>query len=78
VCEFDWGAVTLSLPVVYTNIHDKQRARMSNREQVSVPLPPDLRVFVQRVAEAEDQTMASVIRRLVAAEARRPAQERPA
>lgn len=44
---------------------------MSNREQLSVPLPPDLRVFEQRVADAEDRSMASVIRRLVAEAARR-------
>jgi hypothetical protein len=44
---------------------------MSNLEQVSVPLPAELRVFVQRVTEQEDCSMASVIRRLVAAEAAR-------
>jgi hypothetical protein len=37
---------------------------MSNLEQVTVPLPPALREFVQRAAEAEDRSMASVIRRL--------------
>jgi hypothetical protein len=37
----------------------------NNLEQVSVPLPPELRAFVARVAEAEDRSQASVIRRLV-------------
>jgi cytidylate kinase len=46
---------------------------MTNREQLSVPLPAELRVFVQRVAEQEDRSMASVARRLVAAEAARQA-----
>jgi hypothetical protein len=40
---------------------------MSNREQVSVPLPAELREFVRRLAKQEDRSMASVIRRLVAA-----------
>ena len=38
----------------------------NNLEQVSVPLPAELREFVARVAEAEDRSQASVIRRLVA------------
>jgi hypothetical protein len=38
-----------------------------NLEQV---LPPELRAFVARVAEAEDRSQASVIRRLVAEAAR--------
>jgi hypothetical protein len=40
----------------------------NNLEQVSVPLPPELREFVARVAE--DRSVASVIRRLVAEAAR--------
>jgi hypothetical protein len=48
---------------------------MSNREQVSVPLPADLRAFVERQAELEDRSVASVIRRLVVEAARaRPAE----
>jgi hypothetical protein len=39
---------------------------MKNREQVSVPLPAELRDYVERQAEAEDRSLASVIRRLVA------------
>jgi hypothetical protein len=35
-------------------------------EQVSVPLPDDLRAYVRRQAEREDRSVASVIRRLVA------------
>jgi hypothetical protein len=45
----------------------------NNLEQVSVPLPPELRQFVARVAEAEDRSVASVIRRLVAEAARQQA-----
>jgi hypothetical protein len=48
---------------------------MSNREQVSVPLPAELRAFVERQAEAEDRSVASVIRRLVAEAARTQAPE---
>jgi hypothetical protein len=44
---------------------------MSNREQVSVPLPPELRAFVAREAEREERSQASVIRRLIAEAARR-------
>jgi hypothetical protein len=46
----------------------------NNFEQVSVPLPPALRDFVARVAEAEDRSQASVIRRLVAEAARQQQQ----
>jgi hypothetical protein len=48
---------------------------MSNREQVSVPLPTELREYVARVAEREVTSQAAVIRRLVA-EAARNAQAR--
>lgn len=48
---------------------------MSNRDQVSVPLPAELRAFARRLAEQEDRSMASVVRRLVAAAA---AQQRSA
>jgi predicted transcriptional regulator len=40
---------------------------MRKREQVSVPLDPELRQYVERVAEQEDRPVASVIRRLIAA-----------
>jgi hypothetical protein len=43
---------------------------MKNRDQVSVPLPAELRAYVERRAEAEDRSVASVIRRLVAEAAR--------
>ena len=43
---------------------------MPNREQVSVPLPAELREYVQRVAERELIPQAAVIRRLVANAAR--------
>jgi cytidylate kinase len=49
---------------------------MTNREQLSVPLPADLRQFVERVAEREDRSLASVVRRLVAAAARQSEQQR--
>jgi len=49
---------------------------MSLREnQVTVPLPSELRAFVERAAEREDRTVAGVIRHLVA-EAARQEQER--
>jgi hypothetical protein len=44
---------------------------MSKREQVSVPLSAELREFVERAAERDDQSNAAVIRRLVAEAARR-------
>jgi hypothetical protein len=40
--------------------------RSMKAEQVSVPLPADLREYVQRRAAVEDRSVASVIRRLVA------------
>jgi hypothetical protein len=43
---------------------------MSNLEQMSVPLPADLRQFVRQRAEEEERSMAAVIRRLVAEAAR--------
>jgi hypothetical protein len=43
---------------------------MSNREQVSVPLPAELRQYVLRIAEREVTSQAAVIRRLVADAAR--------
>jgi hypothetical protein len=39
-------------------------------QQVSVPLPASLRAFVERQAEREDRSVASVIRRYVAQAAR--------
>ena len=45
-------------------------------EQVSVPLPAELREFVERQAEREDRSVASVIRRLVAAAAQADSGER--
>ena len=47
---------------------------MSNREQLSVPLPPNLRAYVARVAEQEDRSQAYVIRKLIAAAARKAKQ----
>jgi hypothetical protein len=51
---------------------------MSNREQISVPLPADLRQFVRERAEREERSQAAVIRRLVAEAARQSRQERAA
>jgi hypothetical protein len=54
---------------------------MSSRQmrawQVSVPLPVELRVFVEREAERGERSVASVVRELVAraAQAERAAQE---
>jgi hypothetical protein len=44
--------------------------------QVSVPLPPELRAFVERAAEREDRSLAAQIRHYVAAAARRAGVER--
>jgi hypothetical protein len=63
-------------------VHDRLRPQgifmAGHFEQISVPLPPELRAFVVREAQREDRSQASVIRRLVA-EAARAAQagERP-
>jgi hypothetical protein len=38
--------------------------------QVSVPLPPQLRIWLEAQAEAEDRTLAGVVRHLVAEAAR--------
>jgi hypothetical protein len=43
------------------------------REQVSVPLGPQLRAFVEQTAAREDRTVAGQIRHLVAEAARRAA-----
>jgi hypothetical protein len=40
------------------------------REQLSVPLDPELREFVERTAEREDRSVAGQIRHLVAEAAR--------
>jgi hypothetical protein len=48
------------------------------REQVSVPLSPELRAFVERTAEREDRTVAATIRHFVAEAARRLEQEQSA
>lgn len=44
------------------------------QNQVSVPLDPQLRAFVEQAAEREDRTMAGQIRHLVAEAARRSQQ----
>lgn len=44
---------------------------MMKQRQVSVPLPAELRAFVERRAEREDRSVATVIRRLVSVAARR-------
>lgn len=43
------------------------------RQQVSVPLDPQLRAFVEETAAREDRTVAGQIRHLVAEAARRAA-----
>jgi hypothetical protein len=40
-------------------------------ERLTVPLPTPLREFVARQAEREDRSIASYVRRLIAAEAER-------
>jgi hypothetical protein len=46
------------------------RQSMRKREQVSVPLDPELRAFVERAAEREDRSLAGQIRHLIAQAAR--------
>ena len=48
---------------------------MRKREQISVPLPPELREFVERQAAAEDRTIAGQIRHLVAEAQRQASQQ---
>ena len=48
---------------------------MTNREQISVPLPAELHEFVKRVAEREDRSLAAQIRHYVATAARREADQ---
>jgi hypothetical protein len=45
-------------------------AEQAKLQQVSVPLPQELREFVERVATEQDRSVAGVIRRLVAKAAR--------
>jgi hypothetical protein len=49
----------------------REEARMSKREQISVPLNPDLRAFVEQAAERADRSVASMIRHWISQEARR-------
>jgi hypothetical protein len=56
-----------------------RRQNMRKREQVSVPLPAELREFVERAAVREDRTLAGQIRHLIAEAARNePRQEQVA
>jgi hypothetical protein len=55
------------------------RINMSaRREQISVTLDPDLRIFAEQVAAREDRTLAGQIRHWVAEAARRAATDRAA
>jgi hypothetical protein len=51
---------------------------MAKREQVTVPLDRHLREFLERVAAAEDRSVAGVIRHLVAQAARQQSREKAA
>lgn len=44
---------------------------MAKREQISVPLDPELREYVERTAAREDRSVAGQIRHFVAEAARR-------
>jgi hypothetical protein len=44
------------------------------QEQITVPMPGELRAFVERIAAREDRTVAGVIRHMVAEAARREAE----
>jgi predicted transcriptional regulator len=45
----------------------------ANPDQVSVPLPPELRAFVERKAAEQDRSLAYIVRQAVAEAARREA-----
>jgi hypothetical protein len=50
---------------------------VSKREQITVPLPAELREYVERVAAREDRTVASAVRHFIAEAARREARSEP-
>jgi len=50
---------------------------MRRREQVTVPLDPELREFVERAAAEEDRSVAGQIRHFVAQAARMAAKQQP-
>ena len=50
---------------------------MTNRDQISVPLPAELREFIKNSAEREDRTVAGQIRHLIAEAHRRSAVRQP-
>jgi predicted transcriptional regulator len=47
-----------------------EASAVTKKDQVSVPLPAELRAFVERIAQAEDRSVANVIRHLIAQAAR--------
>jgi hypothetical protein len=49
---------------------------LTNQDQISVPIPPVLRAFLQRRAEAEDRSIAAIVRRLIAEAERREAADK--
>jgi uncharacterized protein (DUF1778 family) len=48
------------------------------REQLSVPVPSDLRRAIERAAQAEDRTVASWVRRQITAALEQQGEERAA
>jgi hypothetical protein len=50
---------------------------VSKREQITVPLPAELREYVERVAAREDRTVACAVRHFIAEAARREARSEP-
>lgn len=47
------------------------KRKREQRDQLSVPVPHELRAFVERKAEFEGRTVANYVRRVLAAEAAR-------
>ncbi len=43
---------------------------MNKRDQLSVPMPPELRELTEEMARREDRTMASLVRHLILEAAR--------
>jgi CopG-like RHH_1 or ribbon-helix-helix domain, RHH_5 len=50
---------------VTNNVHTGEGFAMENSEQVSVRLPTRVRVELERIAEADDRTLSSLVRRIV-------------
>jgi hypothetical protein len=62
VLNFAGASPTLADALIFSTMSELMR-----HQQVSVPLPAALQAFVEREAEREDRSLASVVRRCVTA-----------